>query len=292
MVDKVVQHLDRAIARLAANQHGRVSLVQLQAIGLSRQAVALRTRTGRLHRVHRGVYAVGHARETNESRWMGAVLACGDGAVLSHRAAAALWRLSPPAAGPVDVTVPRKGGRSQRPGIRFHRSTTLTQPQTTRRANIPVTTPARTLLDLRACATVEELGRARRQAEVLGYRLDDAAELEPDLTRSELERRFLRLCDRAALPSPEANARVGAYVVDFLWRHLGLIAETDGYRYHRGRATFEHDRARDAKLAAAGYEVLRLTWRQVTDESADVVAALRARLTPPLPSHSPKRRYL
>jgi very-short-patch-repair endonuclease len=278
MADKRVQSVDHAIAQLARNQHGRISLSQLQALGLSREAVSSRARSGRLHRVHQGVYAVGHATETNENRWMGAVLACGDGAVLSHSAAAALWGLLPPPSGPVDVTVPRRGGRKRRRGIRLHRSTTLTPQETTRRANIPVTTPARTLLDLRRCVPADVLGRARRQAEVFGYRLDDAAELEPELTRSELERRFLRLCRRANVPSPEVNARVGSYVVDFLWRRSGLIAETDGYRYHRGRHAFEHDHRRQARLVAAGYEVPRFTWRQIVDEPDEVISALCARL--------------
>jgi len=220
---------------------------------------------------------------------MAAVLACGEGAVLSHRAAAALWGLLPPPRGPIDVTVKRRGGRKNRPGIRIHRSSTLTQPQTTRRANIPVTTPARTLLDLRRCVSPAELGRARRQAEVLGYRLGDAAEIEPELTRSELERRFLALCARNRLPSPEVNLRIGDYVVDFVWRRSALIVETDGYRYHRGRHAFEHDHRRQAHLAAAGYEVLRFTWRQIVDDPDNVVAALRARLTLTLtqPRHPP-----
>jgi very-short-patch-repair endonuclease len=213
---------------------------------------------------------------------MAAVLACGEGAVLSHRAAAALWRLLPAPTGRVDVTVPRRGGRKQRRGIRIHRSTTLTQQATTRRAIIPVTTPARTLDDLRRCVPPQELGRARRQAEVFGYRLEDAAAIEPDLTRSELERRFLRLCKRASLPGPEVNARIGDHVVDFLWRRSGLIVETDGYRYHRGRASFEHDHRRQARLVAAGYEVLRFTWRQIVDEPDEVINAVRARLTPTL----------
>jgi hypothetical protein len=161
----------------------------------------------------------------------------------------------------VDVTVPRIGGRDRRRGIRLHRSTTLTRQQSTRRLNIPVTTPARTLLDLRRCVSQAELGQARRQAEVLGYRHVDAADIEPDVIRSELERRFLRLCARSSLPSPEVNARVGDHVVDFLWRRAGLIVETDGWRYHRGRASFEHDRRRQAQLAAAGFEVVRFTWR-------------------------------
>ena len=137
-----------------------------------------------------------------------------------------------------------------------------------------------------------ELSRARRQAEVLGYPLGDAATIEPDLTRSELERRFLQLCRRHRLPSPEVNARVGDHVVDFVWRRSGLIVETDGYRYHRGRATFEHDHARQARLVAAGYEVLRFTWRQLIDDPTEVVAAVRARLTPTLtqPQFAPRHR--
>jgi very-short-patch-repair endonuclease len=226
---------------------------------------------------------VGHSRLSNEGRWTAAVLACGPGAALSHRAAAALWRLLPPRRGLVDVTVPGSAGRKQRRDIRLHRSTTLTQQATTLRLGISVTSPARTLLDLRRIATPEELGRAHRQAEVFGYQLDDAARIEPDPTRSELERRFLRLCRQHPLPSPEVNAQVGDCVVDFLWRRARLIVETDGYRYHRGRAAFEHDHARQARLIALGYEVLRFTWRQVVDEPEKVIAALRARLTPLIP---------
>jgi very-short-patch-repair endonuclease len=182
----------------------------------------------------------------------------------------------------MDVSVPSRGGRERRKGIRIHRSASLTPRMTTQRAGIPVTTPARTLLDLRRCVTAAELGRARRQAEVLGYPLGDAATIEPDLTRSELERRFLQLCRRHRLPSPEVNAPVGNYVVDFLWRRSRLIVETDGYRYHRGQATFEHDHARQARLVAAGYEVLRFTWRQIADDPTEVIAAVRTRLTPTL----------
>jgi very-short-patch-repair endonuclease len=272
---------DLTLARIAQNQHGVVSLTQLRAAGVNSQAITYRLKAGRLHRIHRGVYAVGHAQLTDMGRWKAATMACGPEAMLSHRSAAALWRLLPPPSA-VDVTVPRKGGRHQQRGVRLHRSATLTQRQLTRRLNIPVTTPARTLVDLRRCASPQELGRARRQAEVLGYRLDDAAEIEPDLARSELERRFLRLCAKAALPGPEVNARVGDHVVDFLWRRSGLIVETDGYRYHRGRANFEHDRRRDAELATAGYEVLRFTWRQILDQAEKVIEALRARLAPRL----------
>ena len=209
-------------------------------------------------------------------------MACGPDAVLSHRSAAGLWRLLPSSHPATDVTVSSQGGRRRRTGIRIHRSASLTPRMTTLRDGIPVTTPARTLLDLRRCVTAAELGRARRQAEVLGYPLGEAAAMEPDLTRSELEHRFLQLCRRHRLPRPEVNARVGDYVVDFLWRRSGLSVETDGYRYHSGRAAFEHDRARDASLAEAGHEVLRFSWRQIDRTPDVVIATVRARLTPTL----------
>ena len=271
-----------ALARVARNQHGVVTLAQLRAAGVNSQAITYRIRAGRLHRVHRGVYAVGHDRLSDKGRWMAAVLACGPGAVLSHRSAAALWRLLPSSHPATDVTIRSGGGRKRRTGIRIHRSASLTPRLTTLRDGIPVTTPARTLLDLRRCVAPEQLGRARRQAEVLGYPLGDASAIEPDLTRSDLERRFLGLCHRNRLPSPEVNARVGDHVVDFLWRHARLIVETDGYRYHSGRAAFEHDRARDASLAAAGYEVIRFSWRQIDRAPDVVIATVRARLTPAL----------
>jgi very-short-patch-repair endonuclease len=223
------------------------------------------------------VYALA-LRLNDKGRWMAAVLACGDGAALSHRSAAALWRFLPSSHPATDVTVPGWGGRRRHKGIRLHRSASLTPRMTTLRDGIPVTTPARTLLDLRRCVSPTELGRARRQVEVLGYPLGDAVDIEPDLTRSELERRFLKLCQLQRLPSPEVNARVGDHVVDFLWRRSGLIVETDGYRYHSGRAAFEHDHRRQARLAAAGYEVLRFTWRQVLDDPQEIAAILRSRV--------------
>jgi very-short-patch-repair endonuclease len=212
--------------------------------------------------------------------------------VLSHRSAAALWGLTSPSKGLVDITVPGLSGREKRPGIRFHRSTTLTSRDTTLRHGIPVTSPTRTLADLRRCLSPPQVERARRQAEVLGYHLDDEDTGEGGAARSELERRFLALCRRHRLPGPEVNVTVQVpdgrrssdsgevtYVVDCLWRDKRLIVETDGYRYHRGRFAFEHDHRRQAGLVAAGYEVLRFTWRQVVDEPGQVATALRARLT-------------
>jgi very-short-patch-repair endonuclease len=266
---------DAKVAAIAARQHGVVSISQLRDAGLSADAVWDRSRLGRLHRVHRGVYAVGHRALGFEGRCMAAVLALGD-AVLSHRGAAALWRMLPPAAGPIDVSVASRGGRRRHRGIRVHRPRSLGDKQLTRRHRIPVTTPARTISDLRRVAAPAELRRAIRQAEVLGLTLDE--EIDGDRTRSELERLFLELCRRHDLPMPEVNTRVGGLIVDFLWRDPRLIVETDGYRFHRGRAAFEDDRARDLGLRALGFEVLRLSYRQVKEEPGRVAAALRIAL--------------
>lgn len=158
---------DRLAARIAARQYGVISSCQLAELGIGKDGILRRLRAGRLHRLYRGVYAVGHVRLSQEGRWMAATIAC-EGAVLSHRSAAELWRLLPAAGGPVSVTLPGMGGRRKRQGIRIHRSRTLTTTMVTRRQNIPTTSPARTLSDLRRLVLAADLRRAIRQAEVLG----------------------------------------------------------------------------------------------------------------------------
>jgi very-short-patch-repair endonuclease len=278
MRDKRVVNPDEIVARIAARQHGLVTIGQLHLAGLDKSAVARRVAAGRLHRVFRGVYAVGHAGLGNEGRWMAAVLACGDGAALSHRSAAELWRLLDPADGPIHVIVPVAGGRRGRDGLRIHRVPSLPTAATTRRDGIAVTTPARTLADLRTTLSHGELRTAVRQAEFLGLPIDPHA-LVPDRTSSELERLFLRLVRRHRLPAAEVNARIAGLEVDFLWREQRLIVETDGYHYHRGSVAFEDDRARDNRLMSCGYDVLRFTYKRVVDEPDAVVALVRARLT-------------
>jgi very-short-patch-repair endonuclease len=268
---------DREIARLAARQHGVVLLAQLVGAGVTQRAVARRVQSGRLHRIHRGVYAVGHRRLSKEGLWLAAVLACGEGAALSHLSAAALWGLLRASRGVIDVTVPGTAGRRKRRGIRLHRSLLLTPAATTRRNGIPVTTPARTLTDLRRVTTPDEFRAAVRQAEILGFELGEQG-VPADLTRSELERLFLRLCRYHRLSAPEVNVRVGPFLVDFLWRDERLIAETDGYRFHRGRMAFEADRARDVELKLLGYTVIRFTHRQVVNEPSRVARTLRVLL--------------
>lgn len=264
---------DTRIAAIAGRQHGAVTIEQLRAAGIGDSAVLKRCRAGRLHRLHRGVYAVGHISPSVERRWIAAVLAFREGAVLSHRSAAELWRLLPSRRGPVDVSLPSRSGRRKRKGIRIHRPESLDQAATTRELGIPVTSPARTLADLKSVASGRELRRAIRQAEVIGLRT--GPDIASDHTRSELERRFLWLCRRHQLPAPAVNARIEELTVDFCWVEQRFIVETDGYRYHSGREAFENDRARDLRLRALGYEVMRLSYRQVFSESVQVAAVLK-----------------
>jgi very-short-patch-repair endonuclease len=266
---------DALVARIAARQHGVVAIGQLHAAGLLPSVITKRVSAGRLHRIHRGVYAVGHVGLSREGRWMAGVLACGPGAVLSHRSAAALWGIAP-ASGVVDVTVPGNGGRAKRRGINLHRSARFQPGQCTLRDAIPVTRPARTLDDLRRVLSAKEFAAALREAEFLRLPIGDR--FAPDRTRTELESRLLSLCRRHRLPKPEVNARLERFVVDFLWREQRLIVEADGWESHRTRSAFEADRARDARLKVLGYEVLRFTWRQITSDPRGVARAIRALL--------------
>jgi very-short-patch-repair endonuclease len=208
---------------------------------------------------------------------MAAVLALGGGAVLSHRSAAALWKLLPSTNEPVDISLPSRNGRRRRRGIRIHRPESLQPQDTTRRRGIPVTSPARTLGDLKATTSDRELRRAIRQADFLG--LPTGPDVEVDRTRSELERRFLWLCRRYRLPAPSVNMPVGGLTVDFCWVEHKLVVETDGYQAHRGRAAFEDDRDRDLKLRALGFEVVHLSYEQVFRKPDEVIAVLKSLLS-------------
>jgi very-short-patch-repair endonuclease len=270
---------DAVIARLAERQHGVVSARQLGEAGIDDAAARRRVANGRLHRVHHGVYAVGYTAHTFEGRCMAAVLACGEGAVVSRRSAAALWGLLDPHEGAVHVSVPRTHGRAVRKDIHLHRCPSLTKEQTTRRERIPVTTSARTIADLRKEVDAATWRRAVRRAEVLGLQTGLAEPLAP--TRSELEDRFLSLCRRHRLPRPEVNVKVGRWEVDFLWRKQRLIVETDGYRFHRGQTAFEDDHVRELELRTQGFAVFRFTWDQVTTGPVEVAALLRRELEQP-----------
>ena len=265
---------DLAVARLADDRHGIVKTSHLLGAGVSEAGIHRRVKAGRLHPIHRGVYAVGHTALSSEGRWLAAVYALGDGAVLSHLAAASLWRfLDWGDDWPVDVTIPTSSGRKNCQGIRIHRSLSLDARCSTRRSNIPVTTVRRTLLDLPRVATPAQVREAIRAAEKEGWR--SALPHGPLRTRSELEELFLSLCRRYRLPLPEVNVKVGSFVADFLWPQHRVIVETDGWKYHRGRATFESDHERHLALQRMGYEVIRLTYRQITENPRSVAASVR-----------------
>lgn len=291
---------ERAIATLADRQHGVVTRAQLRALGFKESAIDRGVAAGRLHRLHRGVYAVGHRALSRHGRWMAAVLACGQGAALSHASAAALWELRRAAPARIDVTVPTAGGRADRP-IRIHRVATLRAHEATVKDAIPVTTPARTILDLAATLPAAHLENVLNRMEFL--RLADYPALaalarahlghhgahkllatlgrydaEANLTRSDLEILFRQICKDHALPEPAVNTTVEGKEVDFLFRAQRLIVEADSWRYHRTRRAFEDDRARDVLTTRAGYRTLRFTDRQLTDAPHSVAAAIRATL--------------
>lgn len=233
---------------------------------------------------------------------MAAVLALGRGAVLSHRDAAALLDLRHISDGAIHVTIDSRSGRTRRCGIVIHRARLHPDDRTTV-DGIPVTTPARTLLDLAETASPTQLQRAYEQAERLGLldttaiarlldrsngrrgvgrlkALRDYDATEAAHTKSELERTFLDLLRAASLPSPVVNATLAGYEVDAYWPAANLIVELDGYEFHRGRAAFERDHEKLARLSLAGHEVLALTHRQVAEEPEWVVGALRQLLAP------------
>ncbi len=215
--------------------------------------------------------------------------------MLSHRSAAIVWQLlpTPRRAAALDVTVPARNPGT-RPGIRVHRVAALDGHDVRSRHALPITSPARALLDLAASAAELEQALGEAYARRLVRRTDLAsvlaryphhrgrtslqtllaAELPPARLRSQAERRFLDLVRRGRLPAPEANARVGRHEVDFLWRSERVIVEVDGFQFHSSRAAFERDRLRDAELQAQGYRVMRVTWRQMTGEPEAVLVRL------------------
>jgi hypothetical protein len=292
---------DRAIADLARRQHGVVSRKQLLGLGLGRGAIGHRVAVGRLHPVHAGAYAVGHPLTSRHGRWMAAVLVAGEGAVLSHRCAAALWGIGPGSPGLAEVTSPRRGSRR---GMTLHWSR-LAADEVTRVDGIPVTSVARTLLELAGVLRPRALERALDEAERLrlggplslvdvvarhpGRRgvavaraLLAAGRVGVDVTRSELEERFLCFLDRAGLPRPRLNVVLGvggrAFEVDCAWPARRLVVELDGHATHSTRAAYERDRARDRVLQAAGWRVVRVTWRQLHGDPDRVAADLAALL--------------
>ncbi len=273
---------DAAIAALAGRQHGVVARWQLVALGLSRREIGRRLERGLLHALHRGVYAVGHRVLTQRGRWMAAVLAAGPGAVLSHRSAAALWGIRPTARAHIEITAPRK--LHPRKGLHPHRAV-LPEDEMTRRDNIPVTSAARTLLDLAAVLKPNELDRALDEAEI--HRLAGPEEMLSRYPahrgtkalrtllldarrslRSPLEHEFLTFVDTHGFQRPETNTIIAGYEVDAVWREARLIVELDGYATHGTRAAFDRDRERDRRLTAKGWRTVRVTKAHLAEPTA------------------------
>jgi hypothetical protein len=257
------------IATLAGRQHGVVTQEQLAAVGIDKSGVTRRVQAGRLHRLHRGVYAVGHPSLSWRGRWLAAVLAAGDGAALSHSSAAALWGYLRPIRGPVHITVAATINR-KRSGLMIHRSRTFTPRVVTRHHGIAVTTPARTIEDIRGAVEPYLFRRALRQAELAGHRVPHLSAVKR--TRSDLELLFLGLCDIHGLPRPLVNRRVHGHRVDFWWPEQRVAVETDSWDYHRGSVAFEDDHERDLELRAHRIATRRYTGDQM-EAAPDAVAA-------------------
>lgn len=280
------------LAELASRQHGVVSIRQLLGpLGYSPAAVTRATRSGRLHRLHRGVYAVGHRQLSVQGRCLAATLTCGPGALLSHRSAAWLWEISNRGPAPFEVTAPTS--RKARPPIRLHRASNLAAEDRALEDGIPVTALPRTLLDLAATVPGDRLRKALDRAEQRGRfdltaiesllersgghpgggRLRQALTIyrPPEVVRSEFERRFLLAAVGAGLPRPSLNFNVAGYELDVYWPAEAFAVELDVYETHGTRAAFEDDRRRQEDLKLLGIEMIRVTEPRFDREPAEVL---------------------
>ncbi|MFL5906277.1 MAG: type IV toxin-antitoxin system AbiEi family antitoxin domain-containing protein [Solirubrobacterales bacterium] len=293
------------IWELVERQHGVVTRRQLLELGMTAKAVDRRIASGRLHPIWRGIYAVGRPRLGLRGWWLGAVLACGHEAVLSHFSAAALWGIrgrnigyegERDRPGAIHVSV-AESATHRRKGIRAHRRRSLAARDRASSQRIPVTAPGRTLIDIAPELSENALERAVNEADRL--ELIDPESLRSELevhrgmdgapalrrvldrrtftlTDSDLERRFVSLIRRAGLPSPLTQQEVNGFRVDFFWPEPGLVVETDGLRYHRTPAQQSSDRVRDQVHTAAGLTALRFTHAQVRFDPDRVVKTLRS----------------
>lgn len=287
---------DGRLSRLATKRHRIASIRALRALGFTPARVSQRVAEGRLTQLYRGVYLVGPPPPTERGRWLAAVIACGDGAVLSHRHAAMLLGIRSTSRASVDVSVPRRGRRDHQ-GITVHTTSPLHPDDITVIDRIPVTSAARTLLDLAEVMTPHQLQRAYEQAETL--RVLDFRKLRELVDRSngrrglkqllplldydptpateawsELERLFHDLVRRRGLGPYQRNVVVEGFAVDAYWPGAGLVVELQSYAHHSGRAQFENDHVKRAVLMAAGHDVLPLTYTQVTEAEDTVVATI------------------
>lgn len=297
---------EEAVVALGVAQHCVFSLDQLRGLGLSGGAVRKRAQRSRLHRIHRNVYSlVPRELLTRRGHWMAAVLACGPGAVLSHRTAAALHGLRDTQRANIEVTIPGRS-RRQRAGIDIHTTKCLAPQDVTIVDHIPCTSVARTKLDLAEVVNRRALERAFDESESLELfdlrAIEDQLARHPTrpgaaivrrvlnehyvgstLTESQLEEAFYAVCDSYGLPKPEVNRWIdlgdrGPMIRgDFVWVPQRVIVETDGHRYHGTAQARERDPRRDQRAILAGWQPVRTTWRQVfrrPQELGSMLAAL------------------
>ena len=294
-------------------QQGVFGLDQLQALGMAPPTVRARVAAGRLHRIHHTVYSlVPKELLKRDGLYMAAVLACRPDGVLSHRSAAALLELRDWGYTKIEVTVPRRSAR-RHDGIKVHRSTTLTAEDVTVVNNIPCTTVARTLLDLAGVVTQRQLERSFDQAEIA--KAFDLTAIEDQLARnptragakavrrvltehyigktatwSENEEALLAITRPLGIPDPDTNELIALddggppIRVDFVWRDQRVIIEADSRKWHTSRQRFEIDRQRDQRLIAAGWTVIRTTWRQMKYRPHELRPLLLKLLVPGSPA--------
>jgi len=281
--------------KLVDRQHGVIAHRQLVELGLGRSSIRWRVKSGRLHPVRRGVYAVGRRRLGRYGEWSAALLACGPDAVLSHGSAAALWGFGAEAPGTIEVSVP-VGTRCRQQGIRAHRRATLKPRDVAEHEGICVTSPVRTLIDLATRLSTRRLERAVNEADKLGrvradvlYAALDGYRGTPGvgalrklldplhfrLSDSDLEQAMRPIARRAGLPVPETQVRVNGYRVDFFWPDLGIVVEADGLRYHRTASAQRSGLERDQAHMAAGQWPLRFSHWQIAREPDHVSRVLR-----------------
>jgi predicted transcriptional regulator of viral defense system len=294
--------VDRAIAAVAEKQWGNITWRQLLDLGLTKQEVSYRVKIGRLYRVFRGVYSVGHPPTTPHQRASAAVLACGPGAALSNDSAMTLWGYWRQWDTPLHVTVV---GDRRTKGIRVHRSTTLRRQDVTVQLGIRVTTPARTLIDMSPRLKDEAFKRAVNNAlhspwltedqlaETLGRHPNLAATKriarlighEGTPTRSGWEDDFPKFCADHGLPAPIMGQPLHGYILDALFPEERVIVELDGWEFHKDKIAFEDDRERDAEMLAHGYVTVRMTWERIHGRPKREARRLRTILDQ---AHAPK----
>jgi putative AbiEi antitoxin of type IV toxin-antitoxin system len=290
--------VEESLALVAGQQHGVATRSELLSAGISRREIERRLASGALLREHRGVYRVGHRAPSVEARYLAAVRACGEGALLSGRAAAHLLGLVKGPAPPPEVTTPTE---RRIEGVRTKRSRRIDPRDTTTWNSIPVTTVARTLVDLAAVLGAQELARACHEAgvrhEVTPAEVEAVLARRPNscgadklrrvirgdvrVTLSKLEVRFLARLRDAGLPLPDTNRRAGGRRVDCRWPEQRLTVELDGYRYHGSRHAWELDRRRERQARARGDEFRRYTYGDVFESPLYMLSELRALLASP-----------